>query len=254
LVAAVATGPQLRSQLNPYTFYVRPGNAEEIKAIIDHTAIMNIKRVGIVYADAPYGEEGFIAAKNILANQQQDLVGIAKIKLNGEDAEQAVRSLMNDNPQAVIMITVPGSSKAFITAAKRLGLKSSFYSLNAGLPIGSMAELGESARGVIVTQIMPNVALRRISVVREYQDDYKAAGHTKFTSASLEGYINAKVMVEALKRSGKQLSREKLVQTLEGMQNVDVGGYKVNYSKTNHSGSHQIEVSISSAEGDRFIY
>lgn len=259
LVAAVATGPRLRAVHNPYTWYVRAGNTEELEAIIDHLHAIGVKRVAAVYVVAPYGLEGYEALQTIIAKKRAGfegggLVAAATLKTDGEGAESAAKQLLTAAPQAVVMITVPASSKAFISAGKRVGLGATLYSLNAGLPIGAVKELGEVAHGVVVCQVMPSANRVAIPVVREYQQAYRASGFSKFTSASLEGYINAKVMVEALNRAGRNLTRGSLVQALDSMGSHDTGGYKVRFSSTSHGGSRAVELTIVGSGGEQFIY
>jgi branched-chain amino acid transport system substrate-binding protein len=47
----------------------------------------------------------------------------------------------------------------------------------------------------------------------------------------------ARTMVEGLRRSGRDLTREKLVAALESLNNVDLGGYRMNYSPAARHGS-----------------
>jgi len=254
LVAAVATGPRLRAEHNPYTWYVRAGSTEELEAIVNHLMTVGNKRVATVHVDAPYGTEGLEAVQAIVARKGGHLVASAVMKTTGEGADQAARELPAAGPQAVVMITVPAASKAFISAAKQVRLRSTLYSLNAGLPIGAMRDLGQHAHGVIVTQVMPSIERQAIPVVREYRQDYLAAGHTGFSSASLEGYINAMVMVEALRRAGSNPTRPALARALDSMDSYDVGGFKVQYSNADHGGSRAVELSIGSVNGEKFIY
>lgn len=276
---AIATGPRLRAELNPYTFYVRAGNTEELQRIVDHLASTGVKRVAAVYIDAPYGIEAFEAIKNILkaksasadaaavpgtlpampparSAESLNLVASASIKTNGDGSEAAARELLSANPQAVVMITVPASSKAFVLAAQKVKLHATIYSLNAGFPIDTVKELGDAAHGVVVCQVMPNVDRPAIPIVRDYRRDYEAAGHKTFTSASLEGYINARILVEALQRSSKPLTRDGLVKSLESMSTLDLGGFIVHFSRSKHGGSKSVELSMSrvGAGGEGFVY
>ena len=65
----------------------------------------------------------------------------------------------------------------------------------------------------------------------------------------IEAYVTAKVMVEAIRRTGKDLTREKLVQTLEGMSNFDLGGYRVNFSPNDRSGSKFVDLTVIGSGG-----
>lgn len=256
LVAAVATGPALRALSRNWTFYVRAGNKEELKAIINHidTTAVGIERAAVLYADAPYGREGLAEVEKAAAEKNKKIPGAVKINLNGDDAEAAAKELQKLNPSAVIMVTAPASSKAFILQARKLGLKAQFYALNAAAPIGTLTEIGEGANGVIVCQIMPNVRNAAIAVVREFHQAMKALGQGKISSASLEGYINAKVMVEGLRIAGRGLTRRKFVDALESMSYFDVGGMVIRYSRSNHEGSRFVDLSIVSDNGKRFVY
>lgn len=67
--------------------------------------------------------------------------------------------------------------------------------------------------------------------------------------ASMEGFIAAKVMVEGLKRAGKQPTREKLITALESMQRVDLGGIDVTYGPNERVGMRFIDLTIINRSG-----
>jgi len=54
----------------------------------------------------------------------------------------------------------------------------------------------------------------------------------------------ARVMVEGIKRAGKDLTREKLIGALEGLNNNDFGGYRVTYGGNNRHGSRFVELTV----------
>jgi ABC-type branched-subunit amino acid transport system substrate-binding protein len=72
------------------------------------------------------------------------------------------------------------------------------------------------------------------------------AGVKEPNFSSLEGFIAAKVFVEGLKRAGKDLTRAKLVKALEtiNMKNYNGGGFDVNFTGSNHSGSKFVEMTM----------
>jgi branched-chain amino acid transport system substrate-binding protein len=58
---------------------------------------------------------------------------------------------------------------------------------------------------------------------------------------SLEGYVVAKILVEALRRAGPQLDTEKLIETLEGMHDLDLGlGTLLSFRRSEHQASHKV--------------
>ena len=79
-------------------------------------------------------------------------------------------------------------------------------------------------------------------------------GNAVLISVSLAGYIHAKVLVEALRRVARGLTRPMRISAMETMSSVDVGGFVIHYSHLDHSASHHVELSIVSAGGERFLY
>jgi ABC-type branched-subunit amino acid transport system substrate-binding protein len=104
--------------------------------------------------------------------------------------------------------------------------------------------LGENSRGVIVTQIVPFPWDRSIPLVREYQDAVKAKGAADYSPAGLEGYILAKSLVEGLRASGKDPTRESLVRAFEQMREKDLGGMKLSFSPESHNGTRLVEITM----------
>jgi ABC-type branched-subunit amino acid transport system substrate-binding protein len=146
------------------------------------------------------------------------------------------------------MVTLYKPTAAFVKAMKQAGQFPMFLTLS---PVGGEVlaqELGNDARGIGISQVVPYPWNDTISVVRDYQkllDKQK----DKFSYYGLEGYITARLMTEALKKAGKDLSRDKLVSTLEGMQNFDLGGFKVSYGPNSHLGSRFVELTVVGAGG-----
>ena len=64
-----------------------------------------------------------------------------------------------------------------------------------------------------------------------------------------EGFIAAKVLVEGLRRAGRDLTRDKLVAALETMNDFDVGGFTVTYTPSDHSGSRFVELTAIGKDG-----
>jgi branched-chain amino acid transport system substrate-binding protein len=97
------------------------------------------------------------------------------------------------------------------------------------------------AKGVIVTQVVPAVDSYASTVLR-----YKAALIRYFPGVapdfvSLEGYVVGNLLLEGMKRAGRQLDTEKLVEALETVHDFDMGlGAPVSFGPTEHQGSHKV--------------
>jgi ABC-type branched-subunit amino acid transport system substrate-binding protein len=98
------------------------------------------------------------------------------------------------------------------------------------------------ANGVIVTQVVPPVE-SYASIVLEYKNalaTYSAPGETP-DYVSFEGYLAAKVLIEALRRAAPQFDTEKVVEALETLRDLDIGlGVPVSFSRTEHQALHKV--------------
>jgi ABC-type branched-subunit amino acid transport system substrate-binding protein len=104
-----------------------------------------------------------------------------------------------------------------------------------------------------MSQVVPLPTRRLIPIVAEYQVALAAVGaKPDYSFNSLEGYITAKVLVEGLKRAGKDLTRPKFIKAVESINDWDLGGYFVDYSPTNHNGSKYVDITIISKVGRFF--
>ena len=106
-------------------------------------------------------------------------------------------------------------------------------------------ELGDVGNGVIVTQVVPSPWDTSIPLVKEYQKHLKKAfPKAEFGFGTLEGYLDARVLVHALQKAGRYLTRESLIKALDSMPNVDFGGVIVGFSPTDHQGLDQVYLTV----------
>jgi branched-chain amino acid transport system substrate-binding protein len=66
------------------------------------------------------------------------------------------------------------------------------------------------------------------------------------------GYINARVLVEALRRTGRNLSRKSFIDTTWAIRRLDLGGYDVNFDQPGRNASRFVELTMISHAG-KFI-
>jgi ABC-type branched-subunit amino acid transport system substrate-binding protein len=137
-----------------------------------------------------------------------------------------------------------------LTALRAAGSGAQLVTLSNNASAGFVKSLAERGPGVVVTQVFPNERAINYAFIKEAQDllkDGKEAGG--LSPAMLEGYAAAKVLVEALKRSGSSPTRAKLQSSLENMKKFDMGGLEVNFSTTDHTGLDFADLSIISSDG-----
>lgn len=251
-IAPYTGSDAVRKPLHRHVFNVRAGYADETEKIIEHLGVRGIDKVAVVYQNNAFGKDGLASVEQALARRKLAVHGAATIENDAADAEKAANALAATKPQAVIMITAGKPSAEFIKAYNRIATGMQFFTLSVMGTQASVAALGKEGVGVVVSQVVPFPFSATSGIVREYQQVMTRMGVKNWSFASMEGFINAKVMVEALKRTGRDITRERFLSALESMNRLDFDGYLVDFSKNNHQGSRYVELTVISRDG-RFL-
>jgi branched-chain amino acid transport system substrate-binding protein len=226
---------------NRYMFNVRASYADETEAIINQLVALGLKSIAVFYQNDGFGKSGLEGVTSALKKYNLAPSAVGTVERNSLDVAKAVESISKVTPQAVVMVTLYKPTAAFVRSMKKAGQNPMFMTLS---PVGAeqlVQELGNEARGIGISQVMPYPWNDTVSVVREYQRLLGKQG--KFSYYGIEGYMMARVLVDALKKQGKDISREKLISTLEGL-NQDFGGYRVSYNADSRQGSRFVELTV----------
>ena len=252
LIGTISGASSLREPIssNPnsrYMFNTRASYADESEAMVNQLVSLGLKRIAVLYQNDGFGKSGLEGVSAALKKHNLVTAAVATVERNSLDVSAALEPITKATPQAVIMVTLYKPTAAFVKAMKKAGQNPMFITLS---PVGTellVQELGPDARGIGISQVVPYPWNDVTPVVREYQK--LAAKPGSYSYYGLEGYLMARTLVEGLKRAGKELSREKLVVGLESMNNVDLGGYRINYSPSTRNGSRFVELTVIGAGG-----
>ena len=252
LIGPFTGAEALRSPVNRYIFNVRASYYDETEKIVEQLVSTGNHKIAVFYQDDAYGQAGLKGVQIAMDKRNLKIAALGKVERNTIKVEDAVKAISAVEPDGVVMISAYTSITEFVRQMKKAGSSTQFHNVSF---VGSKAladALKEEGRGVAISQVVPFPWSPSVTIVKEYQDVMTKAGNTDFNFSSLEGYIVGKVMVEGLRRAGRDLSREKLVTALEGMNNVDVGDFIVSFSPTNHSGSKFVDLTMI-GRGGKFL-
>jgi len=252
LVGPFTGAEALRSPVNRYIFNVRASYYDETEKIVEQLVSTGNRKIAVFYQDDAYGQAGLKGVQIAMDKRNLKIAALGKVERNTVKVEDAVKAINATEPDGVVMISAYTSIAEFVRQMKKAGSTTQFHNVSF---VGSKAlsdALKDEGYGVAISQVVPFPWSPSVPIVKEYQDIMTKAGNTDFNFSSLEGYLVAKVMVEGLRRSGKDLTREKLVSALEGMNNVDLGDFVVSFSPTNHSGSKFVDLTMI-GRGGKFL-
>ncbi|WP_081851365.1 ABC transporter substrate-binding protein [Bradyrhizobium sp. URHD0069] len=235
-----------------YVFNYRASYAEETDAAVRYLVKMRRlqpRQIAVFAQQDAYGDSGFAGvAKAFRALGASDSAILRlNYKRNTVNVEEAVNQLKAQKApiKAVVMVSTYRAAAKFIEKTRDLYPGMIYTNVSF---VGSTALADELmllgaryATGVIVTQVVPAVS-GYSSVVLEYKNALaKYFPGEAPDYVSLEGYVSANVLIQALKRAGPQLETEKLIDNLESMRNLDLGlGTPLSFGRAEHQASHKI--------------
>jgi branched-chain amino acid transport system substrate-binding protein len=225
---------------------MRGSYAEELEKIVDHFVPLGIKRFSIAYYDDVVGRENFAAVDRALKKRNLGAVSVAAFADRAKpDIAGGLKEIAKGSPDVVILTTLYKASADFIKLARSSGMYAQMASNSFPGASQLAKELGKEGIGVIVATVVPPPTKRAVPVVKEYQEAIeKQLGKKDYSFTSLESYIAAKVVAEAIRRTGPKLTREGFMRELDNMKGFDTGGYAVGFSPTNHNGSSYVELTV----------
>jgi len=246
----MAGSPTLRRPHQPLVFPVRAEHREEFRALIGYSKSIGVKRVAFMRADSETGEQHLANVKLLCAELGMELVADLPFKSDVSDAQidQMVGQLDKGKAQMVFNHGSAGIYEKLIRKTRAKGLPVTFYAVNSG-SAQMVKHLGPLAQGMVFTQVVPSPWERKTAITREYQEEFgRQKPGREFSYGSLEGYVTAKALVEALRLAGPSPTRESF---LAGLANasLDLNGLRAVYSKDQHTGLSFVDLSIVTREG-----
>ena len=249
MVAAATGTDALRQPSNPLLFHTRASYGQELLKIARQLKSTGFTKMAVPYFDNAVGKAtiaAFEAAAKATGNTDWKAFLVAE---SPEGVEKGVQEIAQFQPTSLMSLAM-GQHGIPLFKALRQRIKFTAFSLSY---LGSrplLNALGDAAIGITVAQVVPNPSNPAIPVVKAYQDAIKKLGGVEAGYSSMEGYVNARVLIEALRRTGKTGTREKFMDALHTMRPYDMGGFEVRYGPNDHEGTDFVELTY--FNGERF--
>jgi branched-chain amino acid transport system substrate-binding protein len=226
--APFAASDVLRDAKHTNVFHVRPSMADEAFKMVRHCATLGQTRIAVLAEDDAMGRAGLAAVVQALAEQKlPPLVGSAFVPVNSDKVDSAVATLSKGNPQAIIQVSLFNSTAAFIRKMRKTGYAGSFMNFSVVGIDPLFTALGKEIGGVVVSQVVPSPRSSATPIVKEYLAAIDNSDQTP-SYESLEGFIAAKALAEAVRRAGKGADKAGLQRAMGTMNDYDVGGFRIN--------------------------
>lgn len=257
--------PHRKPPYDEYVFNLRASYEQETGGLVENFIKIGRKKIGIFYQADAYGRSGWDGVRKTLAKYGSKIVAEATYKRGAKYSDsfkKQVEILKNAGADAVISVGAYAACAGFIRDARDMGWD---------VPIANVSFVGsefminllleeEKKTGrkytynLINSQVVPSYEDMSLRAVKEYRDlmdkynplppselmepDYRPL---KYSFVSFEGFLNAKVIVEVLKKLGKEPKRENIKKVVEHIKNLDIGiDEKISFSPTKHQALNKV--------------
>ena len=271
--------PQREPPYGEFAFNLRASYRQETAGLVDNFVRIGRRRVAVFYQNDAYGRSGWAGVREALAAHGETIVGEATYTRGTQFAasmRRQVEILTARSPDAVICIGAYAACAAFARDAEVLGLH---------VPVANVSFVGSEnllalmregradpeshTRFLVNSQVVPSYEDTSLPAVREYHElmarydpqppedvERIAEGEPYETFprsfVSLEGFVNAKLITEILRRLGGEPDRARLEEAVFAVRNYDLGvGERVSFGPNRRQGLQRVYYTV--PEGDRFV-
>ena len=260
--------PQRQPPYGDFAFNLRASYAQETKGLVDNFLRVGRRRIAVFYQADAYGRSGWAGVRKALDQHGEHIIGEATYR-RGQKFTGTLRAqveiLKASKPDAVICVGAYAACAAFVRDAVDLGLQVPIANLSF---VGSenllklLTEEREDSRQytdlLVNSQVVPSYEDVSIPAVEEYRelmqryDPEPPAGLVResytpfpYSFVSLEGFLNAKLLVEILHRLGDQPSRQRLESAIFSVRDFDLGiGEQVSFSPERRQGLQRVYYTV----------
>ena len=267
--------PQREPPYADFAFNLRASYRQETAGLVDNFMSIGRKRIAVFYQADAYGRSGWEGVRRALKTHGQKIVGEATYRRGQRFTSsmgRQVEILKAAKPDAVICIGAYAACGAFLRDAVDLGLT---------VPVANLSFVGSESLLQLITearpdrtpytdllvnsQVVPSYEDARIPAIRQYrqlmnrydpdppQDLLEQSYSTLPQSfVSLEGFLDAKLMVKILEELGESPARADLERAVFSIEDYDLGiGELVSFGPDRRQGLQKVYYTV--VDGGRFV-
>jgi branched-chain amino acid transport system substrate-binding protein len=236
------TGAQtLYVPLRHWVVNVRASYFDETREQIDGLwGTLGYKKIGVIYPEDAFGAAVLEGVKAALKAHGAQPIAVASYQRQTAQVGGAIDTVKAANPDAVVVVGPSNTVAPILQQSHAKGWKPLFLTVSFVGTDELIQEAGQDAEGAVITQVVPPYYLTELKTVALYRRTLAKFFPTAQPNfVSLEGFVDAMVLVEGLKRAGKELTREGLIRGIESIHELDLGlgpQLKLDYSAKDHKG------------------
>jgi len=224
-VVGLFTGAQfLYEPVKREVMNLRASYNDETREQVDNLWKSGAHKIGVIYQEDGFGKAILDGTKLALTKHNAAPVATGSFVRNTLDVTQGIDAVRAAKPDAVILAGPYAPAAEIVKQAHAQGWRPLFLTVSFVGTEAFIVAAGKDADGVVITQVVPpysNTELPTVKLYRECLARYMSSTQPSFVS--FEAFVNAMVIVEGLKRAGKNPTRDTFIDAIEGMNGADIG-------------------------------
>jgi ABC-type branched-subunit amino acid transport system substrate-binding protein len=242
LIAPSTGAMVLHQPVKKHVFNVRTAYRSEARKLAQFLVLLGKQRISVIHVEDSFGDDVAEGIMTGLADRQMKPIGVHKFDRKAPDIVKSVPEVRRANPDAIVLIGAGQAVAAGIDALRKQGVTAPIATVSNNASTGFIKALGANAPGIMVSQVFPDERVANIPLARE-ASRLAQQKNKRLTPAMMEGFAAAKVTVEALRRCAGTCGRADLLRSLDSL-DFDLGGVRLTYSTTDHTGIDFTDLSI----------
>ncbi len=249
-IVGLFTGAQLLHEpFKRYVINVRASYHDEAREQVDNLwNALGMRKIGVIYQDDAFGVTVLEGVKKALTKYNAAPVAQGSFPRNTLDVNRGIELVRAANPEAVIMVGPYAPVAEIVKRGRAAGWNPLFVTVSFVGTEAYIKAMGKDGEGAVITQVVPppnRADLPSVALYHKTLKKYFPEAQPNFVS--LEGFVDAMVLVEGLKRAGRDLTRERLIDAIESIKDLDIGlgpQLKLDYGPTKHKGFERVYYTV----------
>lgn len=238
-------------------FPFRSGYPDEIRALVEEAKATHKSRLAIVYMNVAFGPGLSKVADQLVREFGLTASPVMGFEVAADKTEasirEAVAKVAEVRPDGVLLVAAGRGAFEFVKQLRATPAGATqIYGMSV-LQSNDLIKFAglDAARGVILAQAIPFPFSGTLPLTREFTQVLKARGKQDQPANFMlfEGFVGAKIVVEALRRAGPNPTRKRVVDTLRAIGEFDLGGVTVDYNANARHGWRGVDMTIIGSNG-----
>ncbi len=218
-VVTTATADSLTEPVNPYIYASMSAAWTEVYGMLQFALDQGKTRIAVIWQPDAWGKGRIDALKEALQRKNITPVAIEEVPVEPADLTPTALKLKALNPDAVIMVVFPKAAVPFLRDSMKIGWSPLTVGSSPLVEIDQIAKGAGSPNAITNFRVVaapgygvddPKIAKWKTAIEKRFGD--------RFNLYHLFGISGGQFVVEALKRAGRDITREKIVQVMSTME------------------------------------